>query len=65
VTYLEVPLMLNFESSTSHYNSFRLSVGGYGGARIKSKQKIKFQDRGDGTAPEVNQFSAGIMVVPF
>jgi len=47
VKYLQVPLMLNFESTTRHYNSFRLSAGGYGGVRIGSNQKIKFKQRED------------------
>lgn len=45
--YLHVPLLLNFESTTRHYNSFRVSAGGYGGLRIGSNQKIKFKQRDD------------------
>ena len=46
-TYLHLPLMLNFESSNDHYDSFRLSAGGFGGLRIGSNQKIKFEDKDD------------------
>ena len=47
LNYLHVPLMLNFESSTKHYESFRLSAGAFGGLRIGSNQKIKFKDKDD------------------
>ncbi|MBX2845024.1 MAG: PorT family protein [Saprospiraceae bacterium] len=46
-TYVQVPLMLNYESSTRHYNSIRISAGGFAGLRINSNQKIKFRDRDD------------------
>lgn len=46
-TYLQVPLMLNYESSNKHYESFRLNIGGFAGLRISSNQKIKFNDKDD------------------
>jgi len=46
-TYIHVPLMLNFETSNKHYQSFRLNVGGFGGLRLGSNQKIKFEDKDD------------------
>ncbi len=46
-TYLHVPLMLNFESSDRHYQSFRVNVGGFAGLRIGSNQKVKFRDSDD------------------
>lgn len=46
-TYLHVPLMLNFESSTKHYQSIRLSAGGFAGLRLGSNQKLKFRNKSD------------------
>jgi len=39
--------MLNFETSDNHYDSFRISAGGFGGLRLGSNQKIKFRDSDD------------------
>lgn len=45
--YINIPLMLNFESSTQHFKSFRLSAGGFGGIRGYTNHKIKFEDKDD------------------
>lgn len=46
-SHLYVPLMLNFESSLKHYQSIRVSAGGFAGFRLSSNQKIKFKSKGD------------------
>lgn len=46
-TYLQIPLMFNFESSTKHYQSIRISAGGFAGLRLGSNQKLKFRKKKD------------------
>lgn len=46
-TYLHAPLMFNFESSTKHYESIRISAGGFAGLRLGTNQKLKFRNKSD------------------
>ncbi len=49
VSYLQLPVMLEFNTSDSDRNSFKFSAGGFGGLRMKSNQKIKY--KGDVPGP--------------
>lgn len=45
VGYLDIPLMLQFDSSTRGMdNGFTLGVGGYGGVKLYSKRTIDYDD---------------------
>jgi len=44
VKYVQIPVMINFESNKGHHSkSFRLNAGGFAGMRIGSNQKVKFE----------------------
>lgn len=46
-TYLEVPLMLEFNTSADHYKSFHIAVGMIGGWKIGSNIKTHYEQEGE------------------
>ncbi len=56
MVYLDVPVMLEFDSSKpGRSNGFSLGVGGYGGVRLSSKTKVYYSDfNGDKTKVKQN-----------
>ncbi len=55
-TYLHIPLMFNYESNTSHSQSFRINAGMYGSLRLSANQKIKFHHRSDNPVEDERKF---------
>ena len=56
-SYLTVPLLLNFESNPENASrSFRISAGVYGGTRLGSNFKQKFNNRNRDNIKEKNHF---------
>jgi hypothetical protein len=56
-SYLTVPLLLNFESNPENANkSFRISAGVYGGTRLGSNFKQKFNNANRDNIKEKNHF---------
>ncbi|MFM7664389.1 MAG: outer membrane beta-barrel protein [Bacteroidota bacterium] len=45
-TYLQIPLLLEFNSNKSEHNNWHLSLGVVGGVRIASSWKTKWEDDG-------------------
>ena len=68
ITYLDVPVLLQFSTDPNGTGGFNIAAGGYVGVRLGSSHKSKFSDAfGDNTKSKVyndyftNQFRYGIM----
>jgi hypothetical protein len=46
-TYLTVPLMLEFNTSTDYYSSFHVAVGVVGAWKIGSNYKVNYESEGE------------------